>query len=224
MSRSQSVEDYLKTIYKLESETPPDKGVSTSRLAKKMGVANASVTNMLKRLAEMKMVKYESYYGSRLTDTGQKIALEIIRHHRLLELYLKEILGYSWDEVHDEAEKLEHHISEQFEDKIAELLNHPTEDPHGDPIPTKDGKMPKIKLKALHSVPAETPYIVRRVKNQSPELLRYLEKQGLIPGVKVEVLQKEPFDGPVQIKVENQKITIANNIAEDIFVVERNAI
>jgi DtxR family Mn-dependent transcriptional regulator len=224
MSRSQSVEDYLKTIYKLESETPPDKGVSTSRLADEMGVANASVTNMLKRLAEMKMVKYESYYGSRLTETGQKIALEIIRHHRLLELYLKEILGYSWDEVHDEAEKLEHHISEQFEDKIAELLNHPTEDPHGDPIPTKDGKMPKIKLKALHSVPLETPYIVRRVKNQSPELLRYLEKQGLLPGVKVQVLNKEPFDGPVQVKVENQTVTIANNIAEDIYVVEPDAV
>ncbi|MDZ7719957.1 MAG: metal-dependent transcriptional regulator [Balneolaceae bacterium] len=224
MSRSQSVEDYLKTIYKLESETPPDKGVSTSRLAEKMGVANASVTNMLKRLSEMKMVKYESYYGSRLTETGLKIALEIIRHHRLLELYLKEILGYSWDEVHDEAEQLEHHISEQFEDKIAELLNHPTEDPHGDPIPTKDGKMPKITLKALHSVPLETPYIVRRVKNQNPDLLRYLEKQGLIPGVKVEVLSKEPFDGPVKVKVENQTITIANNIAEDIFVVKQDVI
>jgi len=224
MSRSQSVEDYLKTIYKLEKETPVGKGVSTSRLADEMGVANASVTNMLKRLSDMKMVKYESYYGSRLTEAGQKIALEIIRHHRLLELYLKEILGYSWDEVHDEAEKLEHHISEQFEDKIAELLNDPTEDPHGDPIPTKDGKMPSVKLKALHSVPFETPYIVRRVKNQNPELLRYLEKLGLIPGVKIEVLNKEPFDGPVKLKVENQVITIANNIAEDIFVVEREAV
>lgn len=224
MSRSQSVEDYLKTIYKLESETPPDKGVSTSRLAEEMGVANASVTNMLKRLSDMKMVNYESYYGTRLTEAGLKIALEIIRHHRLLELYLKEILGYSWDEVHDEAEKLEHHISEQFEDKIAELLNHPTEDPHGDPIPTKDGKMPKIKLKPLHSVSFDTPYIIRRVKNQNPELLRYLEKQGLIPGVKVEVLDKEPFDGPVKVKVENQTVTIANNIAEDIFVVKTDAI
>lgn len=224
MSRSQSVEDYLKTIYKLESETAPDKGVSTSRLADRLGVANASVTNMLKRLANMKMVDYESYYGTRLTEAGEKIALEIIRHHRLLELYLKEILGYSWDEVHDEAEKLEHHISEQFEDKIAELLNHPTEDPHGDPIPSKDGKMPKIRLKPLHTVPLETSFIVRRVKNQNPELLRYLEKQGLIPGVKVEVLNKEPFDGPVQVKVENKMVTIANNIAEDIFVVETNAI
>ncbi len=224
MSRSQSVEDYLKTIYKLEKEVAPDKGVSTSRLAGEMGVANASVTNMLKRLSDMKMVNYESYYGTRLTEAGEKIALEIIRHHRLLELYLKEILGYSWDEVHDEAEKLEHHISEQFEDKIAELLNHPTMDPHGDPIPSKDGKMPKIKLKALPSIPPSTPHIIRRVKNQNPELLRYLEKQGLIPGVKVEVLQKEPFDGPVQLKVENKTITIGNNVAADIYVVEESAI
>ena len=224
MSRSQSVEDYLKTIYKLEGETDPEKGVSTSRLAEKMGVANASVTNMLKRLAEMKMVQYESYYGSRLTEAGKKIALEIIRHHRLLELYLKEILGYSWDEVHDEAEKLEHHISEQFEDKIAELLNHPTEDPHGDPIPTKDGEMPKVKFKSLLAIPNSTPFILRRVKNQSPELLRYLEKQGLIPGVKVEVLKKEPFDGPVKLKVENDTVTIAHHIAEDIFVVEQDMV
>lgn len=224
MARSQSVEDYLKTIYKIESETEEGKGVSTSRLADEMGVANASVTNMLKRLSDMKMVNYESYYGSRLTEAGKKIALEIIRHHRLLELYLKEILGYSWDEVHDEAEKLEHHISEQFEDKIAELLNHPTMDPHGDPIPSKDGKMPKITLKALPSIPHETPHIVRRVKNQNPELLRYLEKQGLIPGVKVEVLQKEPFDGPVQLRVENKTISIGNSVAEDIYVVEVNAI
>lgn len=224
MARTQSVEDYLKTIYKLEGDKLTEKGVSTSQLAEEMGVANASATNMLKRLSEMKMVKYESYYGSRLTEAGKKIALEIIRHHRLIELYLKEILGYSWDEVHDEAEKLEHHISEQFEDKIAELLNHPTEDPHGDPIPSKDGKMPKIKLKALPSVILKTPYFVRRVKNQNPELLRYLEKQGLIPGVKVEVLGKEPFDGPVTVKVEDETVTIANNIAADIFVVEPNVL
>lgn len=224
MSRSQSVEDYLKTIYKLESEATKEKGVSTSQLAEHMGVANASVTNMLKRLSEMKMVEYESYYGTRLTEAGKKIALEIIRHHRLIELYLKEILGYSWDEVHDEAEKLEHHISEQFEDRIAELLDHPTEDPHGDPIPTKDGKMPIIEVKPLLSVPLETPYLIRRVKNQNPELLRYLEKQGLIPGVKVEVLSKEPFDGPVKLKVEKQTTTIAFNIAEDIFVVETDSV
>ncbi len=219
MSRSQSVEDYLKSIYKLQQEEEK-KGVSTTKLAAEIGVSNASVTNMLKRLSDMGMVNYESYYGTRLTDSGEKIALEIIRHHRLLELYLKEMMGYSWDEVHDEAEKLEHHISEQFEDKIAELLNDPKVDPHGDPIPTKDGKMPKIQTKRLSSVEANQPFIVRRVKNQSPELLRYLEKQGIIPGVKIEVVSKEPFDGPVQVNVENRTTTIGFKIAEDIYVVD----
>ncbi|TVP97780.1 MAG: metal-dependent transcriptional regulator [Balneolaceae bacterium] len=220
MSRSQSVEDYLKAIYKLQGEKGEGSGVSTSQLAKKMEVANASVTNMLKRLSEMGLVNYESYYGTSLTESGKKIALEMIRHHRLLELYLKEMLGYSWDEVHEEAEKLEHHISEQFEDKIAEMLNHPTVDPHGDPIPTKDGKMPSIRSIKLSKVEEGIPLIIKRVKNQSPELLRYLEKQGLIPGVKVEVISKEPFNGPIKIKVEEQTTTIGFSIADDIYVVD----
>jgi DtxR family transcriptional regulator, Mn-dependent transcriptional regulator len=146
--------------------------------------------------------------------------LEIIRHHSLLELYLKEMMGYSWDEVHEEAEKLEHHISEQFEDKIAELLNNPTVDPHGDPIPTKDGQMPKVRSRKLTTVNSQSPQIIKRVKNQSPELLRYLEDQGLIPGVKVEVIKKEPFDGPIHLKIENKTATIGFNIADDIYVVE----
>lgn len=217
MSRSQSVEDYLKTIYKLEGEKGG--GVSTSRLAKEMGVANASVTNMLKRLAGLRLVEYESYYGTSLTDAGKKIALEIIRHHRLLELYLTEVMGYSWDEVHDEAEQLEHHISEQFEDRIAELLNNPTVDPHGDPIPTKDGKMPVIRSRKLTDVSDGEVLIIKRVKNQDPELLRYLEKHGLIPGVKIEVIQKEPFDGPILLRVEEETTTIGHSIAKDIYVV-----
>lgn len=220
MSHSQSVEDYLKAIYKLQSDKEDNRGVSTSQLAKKMAVANASVTNMLKRLSEMGLVNYESYYGTSLTESGKKIALEMIRHHRLLELYLKEMLGYSWDEVHEEAEKLEHHISEQFEDKIAEMLNHPEVDPHGDPIPTKDGKMPAIRSKKLSRMEEGVPQIIKRVKNQNPELLRYLEKQGLIPGVKVEVISREPFNGPVKVKVEEQSVTIGFAIADDIYVVE----
>lgn len=217
-ARSQSVEDYLKAIYKLENEL--DGGVPTSRLAEELAVANASVTNMVKRLSGMGLVEYESYYGSRLTHTGEKIALEMIRHHRLLELYLKEMMGYSWDEVHEEAEKLEHHISEQFEDKIAELLDHPEFDPHGDPIPAKDGKMPIQNLFPLIDVSAGEEYIIGRVKNQSPELLRYLEEKGLLPGVKVEIKEKEPFEGPIRILVEQEEMTIGHNIAMGIFVVK----
>ena len=217
MSRSQSVEDYLKAIYKLEA-TLDGKGVPTSKLAAEMGVANASVTNMVKRLSDLGMVTYESYYGSKLTESGRKIALEMIRHHRLLELYLAEMLGYSWDQVHDEAEKLEHHISEQFEDKISELLNDPKFDPHGDPIPTKDGLMPELGLKPLSNVDINKSFEVRRVKNQTPDLLRYLDEHGLTPGAEVIIKKKEPFDGPLELSVDGKKITLGYKIATDILV------
>jgi len=218
MSRSQSVEDYLKAIYKLEMNLD-GKGVSTSELAREMGVANASVTNMVKRLSELGMATHQSYYGTRLTESGKKIALEMIRHHRLLELYLAEMLGYSWDQVHEEAEKLEHHISEQFEDKISELLDDPKFDPHGDPIPTKDGKIPRIGLKPLAEISTNTKVVVKRVKNQDPELLRYLHTYGLTPGAKVVLIKKEPFDGPLELMINGESVTLGHNIAEDILVV-----
>jgi DtxR family Mn-dependent transcriptional regulator len=218
MSRSQSVEDYLKAIYKLENEE--EGGVSNSRLASEMEVSNASVTNMVKRLSEMGMVDYESYYGSRLSTSGRKIALEIIRHHRLLELYLKEMMGYSWDEVHDEAEKLEHHISEQFGDKIAEMLNNPAFDPHGDPIPTKEGEMPVMKTLSLDDVEMNISCLISRVKDQDPEFLRYLEKMGLIPGVKLKVIEKEPFNGPLVLQLAEKQITVGHTVAENIFVIQ----
>src|SRR6056297_2119909 len=216
MSRSQSIEDYLKAIYKLQ--TLKEGGVSTSELAKEMGVANASVTNTVKRLSKLGMVDYQSYYGTTLTKSGEKIALEMIRHHRLLELYLKEMLGYSWDEVHDEAEKLEHYISEQFEDKISELLNDPKFDPHGDPIPTKEGLMPELGREALSGLHENQPYKVRRVKNQTPELLRYLDDYGLIPGAEVIIKKKEPFDGPLELTVDGKSVTLGYKIAADILV------
>ena len=133
---SQAVEDYLKAIYSLQQE---DESVSTTRLAKRVGTSPAAVTKMIKHLAENKLIDYTPYYGVRLTPAGERIALEILRHHRLLELYLHEALGYDWDEVHAEAEKLEHHISEEFEARIDKLLNFPLTDPHGEPIPTRDG-------------------------------------------------------------------------------------
>ncbi len=185
-----------------------------------MDVSSASATNMIKRLSKMGLVDYQSYKGAALTNSGRKIALEIIRHHRLLELYLLEVMGYSWDEVHDEAEKLEHHISEQFEDKIAELLDNPTHDPHGDPIPTKEGVMPELDAEPLGDADSETTYIVSRVKDQDPEVLRYLEKIGLLPGVKVTLQEKAPFNGPLSILVEETEQTIGYEIANKIFVAE----
>ena len=217
MVLSQAVEDYLKAIYTLETE---DKGASTTKIADSLDVSSASATNMVKRLDKMGLVDYQSYKGARLTDSGKKIALEIIRHHRLLELYLLEVMGYSWDEVHDEAEKLEHHISERFEDKIAQLLDDPTHDPHGDPIPTKDGLMPEMDATPLVEGETEQEYIVSRVKDQDPELLRYLEKIGLLPGIKVKIKQKEPFEGPVTLLIENKERVIGNEVAKNIFVAE----
>jgi len=217
MSRSQSVEDYLKAIYKLELSTD-GKGVPTSKLANEMDVANASVTNMVKRLAELGMVTHQAYQGSRLTDSGRKIALEMIRHHRLIELYLAEMLGYTWDQVHDEAENLEHHISEQFEDKISELLDNPKFDPHGDPIPSKDGYMPVLGLKPLSNVAENRSCVVKRVKNQTPDLLRYLDDYGLTPGSRVTVKKREPFDGPLELNVNGNKITLGYKIASEILV------
>jgi DtxR family Mn-dependent transcriptional regulator len=215
MVLSQAVEDYLKAIYTLETD---QKGAPTTKIADSLNVSSASATNMIKRLDKMGLVNYQSYKGARLTDSGRKIALEIIRHHRLLELYLLEVMGYSWDEVHDEAEKLEHHISERFEDKIAQLLDDPTHDPHGDPIPTKDGLVPEMDAEPLLEGEPDREYIVSRVKDQDPELLRYLEKIGLLPGIKVKITEKAPFDGPVTVLVENNQQVIGNDVAKNIFV------
>ena len=218
MSLSQSVEDYLKVIYQLETEGPR---ATTNNIAEMMEVSSASVTNMLKRLARLNLIEHTSYKGAKLTQAGCKIALEILRHHRLLELYLKEIMGYGWDEVHEEAEKLEHHISEQFEDKIAELLNYPTHDPHGDPIPTKDGIMPKMALLPLTDASINNQYIIGRVRDQEPELLRYFEKIGVIPGVEIRIIDKAPFNGPILVKLEDVEKTIGFNIAEQVYLVEQ---
>ena len=217
MSTTQSVEDYLKAIYIIQSEGGQ---ATTKNIASALSVSAASVTNMFKRLAGLKLITHRSYQGAELTEAGTKIALEIIRHHRLLELYLKEMLGYSWDEVHDEAEHLEHHISEQFGDTIAELLNHPTHDPHGDPIPTKEGEVPEMASLAIADAELNVKYIIGRVRDQEPELLRYLEKMGIIPGVEITVLEKTPFDGPVRITIEGDEKTIGNTIAKSVFLME----
>lgn len=217
MALSQSIEDYLKVIYNLQSE---GQTATTTNIADALEVSSASVTNMLKRLAKMNLLNHESYRGATLTAMGEKIALEMLRHHRLLELYLKEMMGYSWDEVHDEAEKLEHHISEQFEDRIAELLNHPTHDPHGDPIPSKDGVVPEMAQLSISEAKLGQPYIIGRVKDQDPDLLRYLEKIGILPGVKIEVIDKTPFNGPVKVRIEgDDEQVIGYSVACAVFVV-----
>jgi DtxR family Mn-dependent transcriptional regulator len=211
---SQAVEDYLKAIYKL-SET---EAASTNAIAKSLNVSGASVTNMLKRLAEMQLVNYTSYRGVTLTDAGRKIALEVIRHHRLLELYLLEVMGYSWDKVHDEAEYLEHHISEEFEEKIDALLGNPTHDPHGDPIPTKEGLLPENTLVPLTDIAIGETVTVRRVSDESPELLRYLAEIGLVPHATIQLVSIAPFNGPITLRLADKEAIIGPDVAKNVFV------
>lgn len=212
---SQAVEDYLKTIYKLQNGSDI---VSTSDIARTMSVSSASVTNMVKRLAQMGLVEYESYRGVTVTSTGKKVALEIIRHHRLLELYLREVMGYPWDKVHQEAEHLEHHISEEFEDKLDEMLGFPTHDPHGDPIPTREGEIADSTTDPLANFEPGESVLIQRVSDSDPEMLSYLEKVGLMPGALLEIVGKAPFHGPITILVQGHEHVVGYRIASNVFV------
>jgi len=197
---SEAVENYLKAIYEIEQTAGR---VTTNALAERLGVLPGSVTGMLKKLAEEKprLVDYERHRGVSLTPAGKRIALEVIRHHRLIELYLQQALGYAWDEVHDEAEKLEHVISEEFEDRIAEMLGHPEFDPHGDPIPAKDGTVRERVTPALTNLEAGQTGRVARVSDADPALLRYLAELGIIPEASLTVAERGPFGGPLHVRV-----------------------
>jgi len=215
---SHAVEDYLKAIYELEQGGRP---VATSALAERLGFASASVTGMVKKMTAHtpQLVKYRRHRGVTLTPTGEKIALEIIRHHRLIELYLTEALGYSWDEVHSEAEKLEHVISESFEDRIATFLGDPEVDPHGEPIPTKEGHIADSAGTRLSAVPVGQAGWITRVVDEDPELLRYLTELGLCPRVVVTVTARAPFGGPVHVQVDGgEKHVFGDQVAESVYV------
>ena len=212
----QAIEDYLKTIYTLAEEESP---VSTSRIASVRDVRPASVTSMIQRLASLNLVDYEKHYGVTLTDAGRQIALEVIRHHRLIELYLIEALGFTWDEVHEQADILEHVISEKLEERIAAALNHPTLDPHGDPIPARDGTVPQRLLVPLASLaPGSQATIARIIDDSNSELLRYLAELDLVPEAVVTVAAFAPLDGPLTVLVGDQEQAIGRNVAEAILV------
>jgi DtxR family Mn-dependent transcriptional regulator len=212
---SAAIQDYLKAIYRLQEG---GEKVTTSALAERLGVASASVTNMIKRLAELKLVRHTPYREAVLTPAGGKIALEIIRHHRLIELYLSEIMGYSWDQVHDEAERLEHVISEEFEEKMDAALGRPKTDPHGDPIPSKDGRVATFDHSRLADLEPGDHAVVRRVDDDDPERLRYLSERGLVLNARVEVLEKEPFDGPLLVRVGRVRHHLGLEVARGVFV------
>ena len=216
--RSESLEDYLKTIYKLQSSDNLSTKVTTSLISKRMNVSPASATNMVKKLADMNLVSHAPYHGVELTDAGQKIALETIRHHRLIELYLSQALGYPWDEIDAEAERLEHAISEDFEDRIDRALGYPTIGAHGEPIPNKKGEITQRHFPRLTELANGISATVRRVSDHNPEMLRYINKLGLSLGTLVRVDSRAPFNGPLSLLV-NKAIncSISIEVAKNIF-------
>ena len=211
-----AMEDYLKAAYSLRDEAGP---VTTQRLAEELSVSSPSVTNMIKRLHELGLVRHTRYRGVELTKKGEQVALEVVRHHRLLELYLVDILGFPWDEAHAEAECLEHHVSEKMEARIDAALGHPTRDPHGDPIPSEDGAVAELSdTRLLDLEPGEGGVIVR-VSDRDPEQLRYLGGLGLYPGVAVVVVEKLPFEGPLRIEVGDATHLISPSLAAIVRVI-----
>lgn len=212
---TQSAEDYLKAIFKLQRAGAR---VTTNDIAKTLRVSAASVTNMVKKLAAARLLRHTNYQGVELTKSGEKVALEVIRHHRLLELYLLEAMGYSWDQVHDEAEKLEHHISEEFEEKMDRLLGHRKRDPHGDPIPSKDLTIEELNDSQMSDMQVGQRAVISRVSDENPEMLRYLSQLGMVPEAAIELLKKEPFKGPMCFRVGRKHQSVGHELARTIYV------
>lgn len=208
--------DYLKAVYLLEQEGDV---VSPSALSEQLGgLKPSSITGMVKKLAEHQLLDYVPYYSVRLTPRGEQVALEVLRHHRLLELFLVEVLGYGWDEVHEEAEALEHYISEKLEARIAARLGHPAFDPHGDPIPALDGALPPTSGQRLADLAAGAQVRVVRVSDQHADRLRYLAGLGLVPGAAVAVIDIAPFDGPLSVQVGEAVHPLDRRLARTIYV------
>lgn len=216
MPHTPAVEDYLKAIWMLQQIEVP---VSTSRIAERLGLTPAAVTAMAKRLAEQELLRHEPYYGVRLTPAGELAALRIIRRHRVLELFLVEVVGYGWDRVHEEAERLEHAASDELIERLARLLGEPERDPHGSAIPTVRGEMDADPSSALAEIEPGARVRVLEVQVHDPEQLRYLGSLGLYPDTRVEVAEAAPFEGPISLRIEGAQRVIAHTLAERIRVV-----
>ncbi len=216
---SSPMEDYLKTIYMLRERHGTS--ASTTAIAAALHVTPASVTGMIKKLAELKLVRHAPYQGVELTRSGEKIALEIVRHHRLLELFLMEALGYSWDEVHAEADALEHVISESFEQRMDDWLGNPVVDPHGDPIPHKDGSMTIVQERALLALQAGESAQITHISDANSDMLRYAASLGLTPTTRLTLLEVEPFGGSLRVKVGKAEKSIGRELASQIFVTDK---
>ena len=206
-----AVQDYAKAIWSLGQRD--DLPVSTSALAERLHVSPASASAMVKRLESMGLVEREPYHGVELTPAGKRVALEVLRHHRLLELYLAEALGMSWDRVHEEAEVLEHAISPAVSELIAAKLGNPTHDPHGDPIPTAEGEIDERPTRALADLGPGERGRFTRVSDSNPEMLRYLSDRGIAPGDEVELVGREPFGGPLTVRAKGREYALGEQLA-----------
>jgi DtxR family Mn-dependent transcriptional regulator len=220
MAGSEAIDDYLKAIFKLSGRA--ERQVSSTEIAVHLSITTASVTNMLQKLAGLQppMVEYQKHHGVTLSKAGKRRALEIIRHHRLIETFLTQILDYPWDEVHQEAERLEHFISERFEERIAAKLGHPEFDPHGHAIPALDGSLPGFEPQAFSQlIPGQTATVVS-VSDKDPEMLRYLAAQGIRPGVRLTLTEQLPFKGAYQVCIEPSanQTSLSESLAEAILV------
>ena len=212
---SAPVEDYLKAIYDLERS---GSAAGTNELAARLGIAPASVSGMVRRLADQGLITHERYRGVRLTDEGRRAALRTIRRHRIIEAYLTQALGYASDLVHDEAERLEHACSDELVDRMAAAIGEPLHDPHGDPIPTREGTVDEPQLGSIADLAVGATAAVRRVSDRSGERLRYLAELGILPGVQIEVLDRAPFDGPITVAVGSQQRVIGASLAREVLV------
>jgi DtxR family Mn-dependent transcriptional regulator len=209
------VEDYLKVIFELESAA----GVAgTNEIAAELGFAPASVSGMVRRLAEQGLITHERYRGVKLTKSGRRAALRTIRRHRVIEAYLTRALGMPWDRVHDEAERLEHAASDELVDRMAAAIGEPTTDPHGAPIPTREGTLEEPPLRTLAEIRVGERVSVQRVGDRDPGQLRYLAELGITPGRQVEVVSRAPFDGPIELRVGRGTRSIGPALARQILV------
>ena len=207
---SSAVEDYAKAIYGLERQGGD--AVTTNALAARLGVTPASASGMVKRLGELGLVEHEPYRGVSLTDDGRRVALEVMRHHRLLELYLVQSLGVPWDRVHAEAEVLEHVLSEELEELIAAKLGNPTLDPHGDPIPTRELTIDEHPTESLCDLAPGARGMFTRISDSDPDMLRFLAERGIAPGTAFEVIDKQPFDGPLFVQFGDEVHVLGGNL------------
>src|SRR3979490_1565931 len=210
-------EDYLKALYHLHGDTRP---VPTRELAQRLGISSPSVSEMVNRLVAQGLVEHDRYRGQQLTREGRKGALELVRHHRLLEMFLVQVLGYGWDEVHEEAERLEHVISERMEERIFELLGRPEGEPHGPAIPRPEGTVTAVAERPLSDCVAGEKVIIRVVSDTDPIRLRELERRGLVPGARLVVREGSTYESPIEVDLDRRHLSIPLGLAREVFVEE----